>query len=151
MAEFYNYDLQEEITTESAVYIILGKEKGKSTLYLRGGKSFYIKNNSNYFEKKDYLNGLFKDFFDKYDLKSQKDIDLILYVDQYKRSSTISELEILKEIFTDSNIVMPELYHNICNGLIYLSLLYNNIYNFNNVLLFQKNYNDIITFIYLTK
>lgn len=67
--------------------------------------------------------------------------------------STKTEMEIMKEIFINAKVVQPEIndYNSINNGFLYLLLLYKNVYKFNNALLFQRNYNEIITFINITK
>lgn len=152
MAEFYNYNLSEKEIKESSVYIVLGNDND-SSLYIRGGKSFYIKEHFNFLEKKIYFESLFDNFFKANNSLSRQEIDFILFLDQYNKPSTIIESEIFKDLFINSEIVTPRLdnNNNICNGFFYLSLLYNNIYDFKNAIVIQKNHNNIITFILITK
>ncbi len=153
MSGFYNYGIENKKFVESAIYTILGKETDSGCLYLRGGKSFYIKTNLDYSEKSRYLYRLFNSFFDKYDKTASGKIDFIIYVDQYMNDSTKIEVEILENIFPDARILVPgvDAHDNICNGLLHLLLLYNNAYDFKSALLVQKNYNNIVTFIHITK
>lgn len=153
MAKFYNYNLLQKEIKESSVYAILGGGDDAS-LFLRGGRSFYLNTGLNLFERNKYLKEIFIDFFNLNTTLSMNEIDLVLYIDQYSKPSTLIETEILKKsVFTEAHFVVPNLEkdHNICNGMFYLSLLYNNVFDFENALVIQKNYNNIINFILITK
>lgn len=152
MANFYNYNLDTKNIEESSVYLALGKECADSSLYIRGGRSFYMKENINNAVKSEYLNSVFDDFFNNSSI-SKNEIDFVLYLDQYKKATTVYELDVLKEIFINSNVILPDLEDSptVCNGLLYITLLYNNAFNFNKALVAQKNYNNIITFILITR
>ena len=152
MSLYYNYEIQEKEFKGAAIYLVLGKEADLGSLYFRGGRSFYIKKDFDDIKKKQYLHGLFENFY-KTDASAKNDIDLIIYLDQYMVDSTKNEVEIIKEIFNNAKVIVPDMssYKSINSGLFYLSLLYNNVYSFSNALLVQKNYNGIITFINITK
>lgn len=152
MSLFYNYVIDEKELVDYAVYVVLGKQTDSASMYFRGGRSFYIKKSFNNDQIEKYLHNIFDSFYKSNNI-AKEEVDLILYVDQYIHKSTYVEIEILKNEFINSKIVMPGnySYNGINNGLFYLSLLYNNVYSFKNALLIQKNHNGIITFINITK
>lgn len=153
MAKFYNLDLSKKEIKESSIYVIIGKDDSNSSLYVEGGKSFYMKSDLIFLKQKEYIENLFNDFFISSNSTTKDKIDLVLYLDQYNKASTFLESKVFKDVFKRARFIIPNLdnNHNICNGLYYLSLLHNKIYDFEKALLIQKNYNNIITFILITK
>lgn len=152
ISHYYHYNIFDKTIKESSVYVLLEKNSNAS-LYLLGGKTFFIKNSFNAHELNSYIKSLLIDFFSVNIPCSINDIDLILYLDQYNHPTTATEVEILKNIFPNAHCITPKLEcdNYLCHGLLYLSFLYDGVYQFNKALIFQKNCNNIVSFILITK